>query len=167
MSDWLMWKPAPCGSRSGCRRPACARGATGPRRAARRAAARRQRRRATRYFHSMPASTSIMAVTPARTSAVPRSGCFTISRIKTTGMMAARSSVLRQSLHLVEARGQKPRQKQNEHGLGDLRGLEGEEAAEANPAMGVVRVGKEEDQHQQQRGDGQRGIDEARRVVAA
>ena len=50
-----------------------------------------------RYFHCIPASTSIMAVTPARTSAVPRSGWRTMSRIKISGITAARSSVRFQS----------------------------------------------------------------------
>ena len=67
--------------------------------------------------------------------------------------------------HGVEAGVQKPGQKQHQHRLGDLRGLKGEEAAEANPAMGVVRAGKEEDQHQQQGGDAESGIDEARGFV--
>ena len=40
-----------------------------------------------------PARMSIMAVTPARTSAVPRSGWLTTSSIKTTGTTAARESV--------------------------------------------------------------------------
>ena len=44
-------------------------------------------RASTRYFHSIPARMSIMALTPATTSAVPRSGCFTISSINTTGIM--------------------------------------------------------------------------------
>ena len=38
-----------------------------------------------------------MAVTPARTSAVPRSGSLTMSRMKTSGMSAARSRVFFQS----------------------------------------------------------------------
>jgi hypothetical protein len=50
-----------------------------------------------RYFHSIPASTSIMALTPASTSAVPRSGSRTTSSIKTTGIMAARERVFFQS----------------------------------------------------------------------
>ena len=38
-----------------------------------------------------------MAETPATTRAVPRSGCLTISNMKTTGIIAALTSVLRQS----------------------------------------------------------------------
>ena len=48
--------------------------------------------------------------------------------------------------HLVEARGEEPGQEEDEDELGDFRGLEGEEAAKANPAMGVVGVAKEEDE---------------------
>ncbi len=99
----------------------------------------------TRYFHSMPARMSIMAVTPASTRAVPRSGCLTTRSMKTTGMMAARSRVFFQSRMASRRCGEKPGEKEHEHGLGDLRGLEGEEAAEADPAMGVVRAGEEED----------------------
>ena len=47
--------------------------------------------------------------------------------------------------HLVEPRGEKPGEEQDQHGLGDFRRLEGEEVAEANPAMGVVRAGNEEE----------------------
>ncbi len=38
---------------------------------------------------------------------------------------------------------QEPGEKQDQHGLGDFRGLEGEVPAEANPAMGVMRTGDE------------------------
>ena len=76
------------------------RGATGPRRAARRAAGAAAATARTRYFHSMPARRSIMAVTPPTTRAVPRSGCLTISSMKTTGMSAARSRVLSPVAHL-------------------------------------------------------------------
>ena len=69
--------------------------------------------------------------------------------------------------HLVEARMQKPGEKQDQDRLGDFRRLKGEEAAEADPAMGVVRVVNEEDHHQQHGGDAERGVDEVRRVVAA
>ena len=68
--------------------------------------------------------------------------------------------------HLVEARGEEPGEEQNDDGLGDLRGLEGEERAESNPAMGIVRVAEEEDQQQQHGGDDQRRVDESGGVVA-
>ncbi len=109
-----------------------------------------------RYFHSMPARSSIIAVTPATTSAVPRSGCFTISSMKTHRHHGGAQQGVAPVLHLVEARGEEPGEKKNDDGLGDLRGLEGE-AAETDPAMGVVRVAKEEDHDQQQGGDGERG----------
>ena len=85
---------------------------------------------------------------------------------KDEGMMAARSRVCGQSSHVVEARGEEPGEEENEDGLGDLRGLEGEEAAEADPAMGVVGVAEEEDHDQQHGGDGEGGVDEARGFVA-
>ena len=53
--------------------------------------------RRSRHFHSIPASTSIMAVTPASTSAVPRSGWRTTRTINSSGMSAAGSSVRFQS----------------------------------------------------------------------
>ena len=49
-------------------------------------------------------------------------------------------------LHLVEPRGQEPGEKENDHRLGDFRRLKGR-SAEADPAMGMVRVVKE--QHQE------------------
>src|SRR4029078_2757925 len=67
--------------------------------------------------------------------------------------------------HLVEARGEEPGEKENDDGLGDFRGLEGE-AAEADPAMGVVRVAEEKDHDQKHGGDGEGGVDEFWRVVA-
>ena len=66
---------------------------------------------------------------------------------------------------LVEARGEEPCQEDDQHGFGDLGGLDGEEAAEANPAVGIVRAGHEEDQHQQKGGDAESRIDEARRLI--
>ena len=68
-------------------------------------------------------------------------------------------------LHLVEARGEEPGEKENDDGLGDFRWLKGE-ASETDPAMGVVRVAKEEDSDEENGGDGERGEDEAGRVVA-
>ena len=62
---------------------------------------------------------------------------------------------------------QEPGQKQNQDGLGDLRGLKGEMPSKANPAMGVVRAGDQVDQHKQQRGDAQGGVNEAGRVIEA
>jgi hypothetical protein len=50
-----------------------------------------------RYLKSIPARMSIMAETPPTTREVPRSGCLTMSSMKTTGIMAARNRVLRQS----------------------------------------------------------------------
>ena len=50
------------------------------------------------------------------------------------------ASVCFQSRMGVKPGVQEPGQKQDEHRLGDLRRLEGEEAAEADPAMGVMRV---------------------------
>src|ERR1035437_525167 len=47
-----------------------------------------------RNFHAMPARNSIIAVTPAMTSAVPRSGSRTIRATNTSGMMLARQRVL-------------------------------------------------------------------------
>ena len=82
------------------------------------------------------------------------------------GMMAARRRVFFQSLHGVKAGGEKPGEEEDENELGDLRGLEGEESAEADPAMGVVGVAKEEDHDQEHGGDGECGVDEARRFVA-
>ncbi len=67
--------------------------------------------------------------------------------------------------HLVEARGEEPGEKENDDGLGDFRGLEGE-AAETDPAMGVVRVAEEEDHDEKHGGDGEGGKDESGRVVA-
>ena len=67
----------------------------------------------------------------------------------------------------VQARGKKPGHEENQRGLGNLGRLKGEQAAEANPAMGVVRVAEKVDHDQQQHGDGNNRIDEARRVVAA
>ena len=64
--------------------------------------------------------------------------------------------------HGVKAGGEKPGEKKNEDQLGDFRGLKGEVAAEADPAMRVVGAGDEENEHKQQRGDAERGIDEAR-----
>ena len=86
-----------------------------------------------------------MAVTPPTTRAVPRSGCLTISSMKTTGMMAARSSVCAPVADRVETRGEEPGEEEDDDGLGDFRGLEGKEASEADPAMRVVRVAKEEE----------------------
>ena len=57
-------------------------------------------------------------------------------------MMAARQQRVPPVAHGVEAGVEEPRQKEDQDRLGDLRGLKGEEAAEANPAMGVVRAGK-------------------------
>ena len=115
----------------------------------------------------MPASTSVMAVTPARTSAVPRSGWPTMRQDEDQGHDDAAQQRVLPVAHLVEPVVQEPGEEQDQHGFGDLRRLEGEEAAEADPAMGVVRVAEEEDHDQQERGDAERGIDEARRVVAA
>ena len=91
---------------------------------------------------------------------------MTTSSMNTTGIMAARSRVFFQSRIWSRRVERNQARKRMMHRLGDLRGLERENAAEANPAMGVVRVAKEEDHDQQQRGDGERGIDKARRVVA-
>ena len=108
-----------------------------------------------------------MAVTPASTSAVPRSGWRTTSTIKSSGMSAAGSSVCFQSRMASSRVCRNHARNKHQHRLGDLRGLEGEEIAEAYPAMRVMRAGNEEDQHQQHRGDAQGGIDESRRVVMA
>ncbi len=70
-------------------------------------------------------------------------------------------------VHGVEARGEKPGEKKDEDELGNFRGLEGEEAAKAYPAMGVVGVAEEEDHDQEHGGDGESGVDEAGRLVAA
>ena len=70
-------------------------------------------------------------------------------------MMAARSRVRFQSRICVKPGMQKPGQKQHQHRLGNLRRLKGKVAAKANPAMGIVRTGNEENQHQQQSGDAQ------------
>ncbi len=72
-----------------------------------------------------------------------------------------------QIAHVVETGVQKPGQKKHQHGLGHLRWLKGEVAAEANPAMNVVGAGNKENQHQQQSGDAQSGINEARGLVNA
>ena len=118
-----------------------------------------------RYFHSMPARMSIMAVTPATTRAVPRSGCLTISSINTTGIMAARSRVLRQSRIWSSRVERNQARKRMMTGLAISEGWK-ENAAEADPAMGVMRVAKEEDHDEQQGGNGKRRIDKARGVVA-
>ncbi len=78
--------------------------------------------------------------------------------------MAAGSSVCRTVVNGVEAPREKPGEEKNQDGLGDLRGLEGE-AAEEDPAMGVLGVAKEEDDDEQDGGDGERGEDEARGFV--
>ena len=57
---------------------------------------------------------------------------------------------------MFETRGEETGQKENDDGLREFRGLEGKEAAEADPAMGVVGVEKEKDEHQQEGGDGER-----------
>jgi len=97
---------------------------------------------ANRYFHSMPASTNTMAVTPATTRAVPRSGCLTMRRIKTTGNDDRAQQGVLQIAHFVQPRMEKPGEKQHQHGFRDLRRLKGEVPSKANPAMSVVRAGK-------------------------
>ncbi len=138
-----------------------------PRAAAPPAPAEPRSRRRSRTFHSIPASTSIMAATPASTSAVPRSGCASDQNDKQQRNQRSGHQRAFPVVHGVEPLMQKPRQKQHQHGLGDLRRLESEEVAEANPAMRVVRAGHQKHQHQQHRGDAQGGIDETRRVVVA
>src|ERR1035441_3583247 len=61
--------PRPCQGQAASRSDRKSRAASGGKAAANAAA---------RYFHSIPARTNIIAVTPANTKAVPRSGCFTI-----------------------------------------------------------------------------------------
>jgi len=64
----------------------------------------------------------------------------------------------------VEALGEEPGEEEDEDGLGDFRGLE-REAAEKDPAMGVLGVAEEEDDDEQDGGEGERGEDEARGLV--
>ena len=92
-----MWNPAPCGSESGWRNTSilCLRHDTQNRSAKIGGSAAASP--IARYFHSMPARISMSAVTPNSTSAVPRSGSFTTSSMKTMGIRIAGSSVFFQS----------------------------------------------------------------------
>ena len=68
----------------------------------------------TRYFTFIPARYSISAVTPAQTSAVPRSGSLTISPMNSRLGNAAGISVLLQIVHHVQFVLQKPRQEEHD-----------------------------------------------------
>ena len=153
------------GNRDG-ERPACAAGARQPSGATRPERAAPRQTATSRYFHSMPASISIIAVTPASTSAVPRSGWRTTRAIKTTGMMRRAQQGVLPVVACVSSRVcRNQARNRTSTGLAISEGWKVKKSAKANPAMRVVRTGNEEDQHQQHRGDAQRRIDEARRVV--
>jgi hypothetical protein len=63
--------------------------------------------------------------------------------------------------HVIEAGMQEPRQEKHQNRLGDFGRLQGEVAAETDPAMGVVGTRNKEHQDEQQRGDAEGRVNEA------
>ena len=107
----------------------------------------------------------MQAAIPAQAMAVPRSGCSTISPRNTSTGAAAGSKRVAHVVHRLGAALQKIGEKQNQHRLGQLRGLEGKSAG-MNPAMRVVRAVEKEDGNQQQRGESHQRKHQRRMLVA-